>query len=115
MATEALIAHVVISSFVIRCRSIVRRRCSSAKASRWTVRRSAPGWGAACWWLDPLYELVVGTVLSTDKVFADGPTLPVLEPAGGPTGRLWCYAVDDRPWTGPTTPAEPYVAPKTAG
>ena len=26
--------------------------------------------GRACWWLTPLYELVLGTVLSTDKVFA---------------------------------------------
>jgi transposase len=25
------------------------------------------------------------------------------------TGRLWCYAVDDRPWAGPTHPAAAYV------
>jgi transposase len=54
---------------------------------------------------------VVSTVLSTDKVFADETTLPVLEPGRGKTktGRLWCYAVDDRPWTGPTHPAAAYV------
>src|SRR6202035_2098017 len=46
-----------------------------------------------------------------DKVFADETTLPVLEPGRGKTktGRLWCYAVDDRPWTGPTHPAAAYV------
>ena len=67
--------------------------------------------GRACWWLTPLYELVLGTVLSTDKVFADETTLPVLEPGKGrtKTGRLWCYAVDDRPWSGPTHPAAAYV------
>jgi hypothetical protein len=27
---------------------------------------------------DPLYELVLGTVLSSDKLFADETTLPVL-------------------------------------
>ena len=27
--------------------------------------------GHACWWLTPLYELLVSTVLSSNKVFAD--------------------------------------------
>jgi hypothetical protein len=67
--------------------------------------------GRACWWLTPLYELVLGTVLSSDKVFADETTLPVLEPGRGKTktGRLWCYAVDDRPWVGSSHPAAAYV------
>ena len=45
-------------------------------------------------------SLVVGTVLSSTKLFADDTTLPVLDPGRGrtKTGRLWCYAVDDRPW-----------------
>jgi hypothetical protein len=32
-------------------------------------------------------------------VFADDTTLPVLDPGNGrtKTGRLWCYAVDNRP------------------
>ena len=32
-------------------------------------------------------------------------------PAGGKPkiGRLWCYAVDDRPWAGPSHPAAAYV------
>jgi len=67
--------------------------------------------GRACWWLTPLYELVLGTVLSSDKLFADETTLPVLDPGRGKTktGRLWCYAVDDRPWAGSTHPAAAYV------
>ena len=66
--------------------------------------------GRACWWLTPLYELVLGTVLSSNKVFADETPLPVLEPGRGKTktGRLWCYAVDDPPWLGPTHPAAAY-------
>jgi hypothetical protein len=65
----------------------------------------------ACWWLNPLYDLVVSTVLSSEKIFADDTTLPVLDPGRGrtKTGRLWCYAVDDRPWSGPTHPAAAYV------
>jgi hypothetical protein len=35
----------------------------------------------------------------------------VLEPGRGKTktGRLWCYAVDDRPWAGSSHPAAAYV------
>jgi transposase len=75
-------------------------------------RSTLSAWvGRACWWLTPLYELVLGTVLSSGKVFADETTLPVLEPGRGKTktGRLWCYAVDDRPWAGSTHPAAAYV------
>jgi hypothetical protein len=28
--------------------------------------------GSACWWLTPLYELVVATVPSAAKILADG-------------------------------------------
>ena len=67
--------------------------------------------GRACWWLTPLYDLVVSTALSSEKVFADDTTLPVLDPGRGKTklGRLWCYAVDDRPWRGPAHPVAVYV------
>jgi len=111
MATEALIAHVVVSKF---CDSLpLYRQAQMLKRQGITLDRSTLStWvGRACWWLKPLYELVVSTVLSTDKVFADETTLPVLEPGRGKTktGRLWCYAVDDRPWSGPTHPAAAYV------
>ena len=35
----------------------------------------------------------------------------MLDPGRGKTktGQLWCYAVDDRPWAGPTHPAVAYV------
>jgi hypothetical protein len=50
-------------------------------------------------------------VLSSGKVFADDTTLPVLDPGRGrtKTGRLWCYAVDDRPWCGAGHPVAAYV------
>jgi hypothetical protein len=67
--------------------------------------------GRACWWLAPLYELMLSTALSAPKRFADDTTLPVLDPGRGrtKTGRIWCYAVDDRPWSGPTHPVAAYV------
>jgi hypothetical protein len=44
-------------------------------------------------------------------VVADDTTLPVLDPGRGrtKTGRLWCYAVDNRPWSGPGHPAAAYA------
>ena len=111
MATEALVAHVVVSKF---CDALpLYRQAQMLKRQVIVLDRSTlSSWvGRACWWLRPIHELVLGTVLASDKVFADETTLPVLEPGRGKTrtGRLWCYAVDDRPWSGPTHPAAAYV------
>ena len=45
--------------------------------------------------------------MGSTRIFADDTTLPVLDPGRGrtKTGRLWAYAVDDRPWGGATPPA----------
>jgi hypothetical protein len=111
MATEALVAHIVVSKF---CDALpLHRQAQMLERQGITLDRSTlSAWvGRACWWLTPLYELVLGTVLSSDKLFADETTLPVLDPGRGKTktGRLWCYAVDDRPWAGSTHPAAAYV------
>ena len=111
MATEAMIVHVVVSKF---CDSLPLYRQSQMLARQGIIldRSTLGNWvGRACWWLTPLYDLVVSTVLGSTKVFADDTTLPVLDPGRGrtKTGRLWCYAVDDRPWCGPSHPAAAYV------
>ncbi len=111
MATEALLVQVLISKF---CDYLpLYRQSEMLKREGITIDRSTlSDWvGRTCWWLRPLYDLVVSTVLSAPKVFADDTTLPVLDPGQGKTktGRLWCYAVDDRPWKGPTHPAAAYV------
>jgi transposase len=111
MPTEALIVHIVVSKF---CDSLPLYR-QSQMLGRQGVRldrSTLSNWvGTACWWLTPLYELVVATVLSSPKIFADDTTLPVLDPGRGKTktGYLWCYAVDDRPWCGPSNPAVAYI------
>jgi len=111
MPTEAMIVHVVVSKF---CDSLPLYRQAQMLARQGIAidRATLSNWvGRACWWLTPLYELVLGTVLSSEKLFADDTTLPVLDPGRGrtKTGRLWCYAVDDRPWRGPSHPAAAYV------
>lgn len=111
MATEALIAHVLISKFsdylpLYRQSQIFLRH--GVKLDRSTLG----DWiGRACWWLRPLYDRVVGHVMAADKIFADDTAVPVLDPGRGhtKTGRFWCYAIDDRPWQGPSSPAAAYV------
>jgi transposase len=111
MPTEALIVHVVVSKF---CDALPLYRQSQMLARQGVVldRSTLSHWvGSACWWLTPIYELIVDTVLSSPKIFADDTSLPVLDPGRGrtKTGYLWCYAVDDRPWRGPTHPAVAYI------
>jgi transposase len=106
MATEALVVHVVVSKF---CDSLPLYRQSQMLARQGIAldRSTLSNWvGRACWWLTPLYELVLNTVLSSSKLFADDTTLPVLDPGRGrtKTGHLWCYAVDERAWCGAAPP-----------
>jgi transposase len=111
MATEALVVHVVVSKF---CDSLPLYR-QSKMLERQGIdldRSTLSNWvGRACWWLTPLYELLLSTAMASDTLFADDTTLPVLDPGRGKTktGRLWCYAVDDRPWAGPSHPIAAYV------
>ena len=111
MPTEALVVHVVVSKF---CDSLPVYRQSQMLARQGVALdcSTLSNWvGSACWWLTPLYQLVVATVLSSPKIFADDTSLPVLDPGRGrtKTGYLWCYAVDDRPWCGPSHPAVAYI------
>ena len=111
MATEALLAHVLISKYGDHL-PLYRQAQIFARQGMTLDRSTLCDWvGRACWWLTPLYERILSTVLASPKVFADDTTLPVLDPGQGKTktGRLWCYAVDDRPWRGPGHPAAAYV------
>ena len=91
MATEALIVHVVVSKF---CDGLPLYRQSQMLSRQGVTlgRSTLSNWvGRACWWLTPLYELIVGTALAVTKLLADDTTLPVLDPGRGrtKTGRLW--------------------------
>jgi transposase len=111
MATEALLVHVLVSKF---CDFLpLYRQSEMLKRQGITIDRSTlSDWvGRTCWWLRPLYDLTLSTVLSAPVLFADDTTLPVLDPGRGKTktGRLWCYAVDPRTWKGPGHPAAAYI------
>ena len=111
MATEALVAQVLIGKYCDHL-PLYRQSQIFARQAINLDRSTLCSWvGRACWWLVPLHELMLSTVLSSPKVFADDTTLPVLDPGNGrtKTGRLWCYAVDNRPWQGPGHPVAAYV------
>jgi transposase len=58
----------------------------------------------------PLVDAVGAHVMAAERVHADDTTVPVLDPGRGKTktGRLWCYACDDRPFGGQSPPAVRY-------
>lgn len=111
MASEALVAHVLVSKFADHLPLYRQAQIYERHGIR--LDRSTLGdWvGRACWWLRPLYDRILSHVMAQEKIFADDTTLPVLDPGRGrtKTGRLWCYAVDDRPWCGPAPPAVAFV------
>jgi transposase len=111
MATEALLAQVLVAKYSDHL-PLYRQAQICARHGIDLDRSTLANWvGRAGWWLRPLAELLLGTVLSSPKIFADDTPVPVLDPGRGrtKTGRLWSYARDDRPWQGPLPPAVAYV------
>ena len=109
-ATPELIAHVLISKY---CDHLPLYRQSQIFARQGVDlnRSTLAGWvGGACWWLEALHARLADHILASGKLFADDTPIPVLDPGRGQTrtGRLWVYARDDRPWTGPAPPAAIY-------
>src|SRR3982751_1063831 len=111
MATEALLAHVLVAKFCDHL-PLYRQAQIFARQGIELERSTLCDWvGRACWWLEPLWRLLRRHVMGSTRIFADDTTLPVLDPGRGrtKTGRLWGYAIDDRPWCGATPPAVVYL------
>ena len=78
LATEALLAHVLVNKYADHL-PLYRQSQIFARQGVELDRSTLCNWvGRACWWLEPLYELMLSTVLSSPKVVADDTTLPVL-------------------------------------
>src|SRR3954471_20485841 len=111
MATEALLAHVLVAKYGDFL-PLYRQAGIFARQGVELDRSTLCDWvGRACWWLEPLWRLLRRHVMASTRIFADDTTLPVLDPGRGrtKTGRLWGYAIDDRPWGGSTPPAVVYL------
>ena len=111
LATPALLAHVLVSKY---CDHLPLYRQSQIFARQGVEldRSTLANWvGGACWWLEPLQTRLAEHVFASQKLFADDTPIPVLDPGRGrtKTGRLWVYARDDRPWSGPDPPAAVYL------
>jgi transposase len=110
MATPGLIAQVLVSKYCDHL-PLYRQAQIFARHGIELDRSTLANWvGGACWWLEPLHELLAKDVFASSKLFADDTPMPVLDPGRGKTktGRLWVYARDDRPWTGRDPPAAVY-------
>ena len=111
LPTAALLAHVAVSKFAWHLP--LHRQVQMLAGHGIDLDRSTlVHWiERAAWWLRPLHALLVETVMSAPKVFCDDTPLPVLDRTRRRTriGRLWCYAVDDRPWQGPAPPVVVYL------
>src|SRR5690242_1845281 len=111
MATEALLAHVLVAKYGDFL-PLYRQAQIFARQGIALDRSTLCDWvGRACWWLEPLWRQLRRHVMASTRIFADDTTLPVLDPGRGrtKTGRLWGYAIDDRPWGGATPPAVVYL------
>jgi transposase len=107
LPTEALLAHVAVSKYndglpLYRQAQILER--DGLHLDRATL---ADWMGRTAWWLTPLWERLLDSVLSSPKLFCDDTRLPVLAPGKGRTrtGYLWGLARDDSPWQGDLPPA----------
>ena len=118
LPTAALLAHVAVSKFAWHLPLHRQTQMLAGHGIR-LDRSTLVHWiERAVWWLKPLHQLLLGTVLSAKKIFCDDTPLPVLDRTRKRTriGRIWCYAVDDRPWQGPAHPAAVYLyAPDRRG
>src|SRR3954452_17842761 len=111
LPTEALLAHIAVAKF--QDGLPLYRQCQIFARDGVTLdRQTLSDWvGRTAWWLKPLWELLVSSVLTSPKLFVDDTRLPVLAPGNGrtKTGYLWGIARDDSPWQGPLPPAVAYL------
>jgi transposase len=111
LASPGLLAHVLIAKYCDHLR-LYRQSQIFARHGVEMDRSTLANWvGGACWWLEPLQARLAAHVFGSAKLFADDTPIPVLDPGRGrtKTGRLWVYARDDRPWSGPEPPAAVYL------
>jgi len=111
LPTEAMVADIVVSKYAWHLP--LYRQAQMMAAEGITIDRSTLAhWvGFAAFELMPVYDRLVASLKSSNKLFADETRCPVLDPGRGKTktGYLWALARDDRPWGGTDPPAVAYT------
>lgn len=103
----ALLAHVLVAKYATHL-PLYRQSAVYAREGVELDRSTLADWvGKTAALLAPLTDALRREVLAGAKLHTDDTPVPVLAPGMGKTktGRLWVYARDDRPWSGPTPPA----------
>lgn len=119
LPTEALLAHIAVAKY--QDGQPIYRQCQIFARDGVTLdRQTATDWlGRMAWWLKPLWQRLLTSLLASPKLFVDDTYLPVLVKSPAPakakgkkttrTGYLWGLARDDAPWQGELPPAVAYV------
>ena len=110
LAGPGLLAHVLVAKYCDHL-PLYRQAEIYARAGIDLDRSTMADWvGQTARLMRPLVEAAGAHVMSAERVHADDTTVPVLDPGRGKTktGRLWCYARDDRPFGGQAAPAVLY-------
>jgi transposase len=111
LPTEATVAQVLVSKYADHL-PLYRQSQIYARQGIELDRSTLADWvGRAAFLLRPVHERLLMTLKTSNKLFADETTAPVLDPGRGRTkiGQLWAYARDDRPWGGTDPPGVAYV------
>jgi transposase len=110
LASPGLLSHVLVAKYCDHL-PLYRQAEIYAREGVDLDRSTMADWvGQTARLMRPLVEAVGTHVMSAERVHGDDTTVPVLDPGRGKTktGRLWCYARDDRPFGGKAPPAVLY-------
>jgi len=111
LPTDAAVAQVLVSKYADHL-PLYRQAQILARQGLTLDRSTLADWvGRAGFLLRPVHERLLVVLKTSQKLFADETTAPVLDPGRGrtKTGQLWAYARDDRPWGGTDPPGVAYV------
>jgi transposase len=110
--TEALIVQVLVSKYADHLPLYRQAQIYYARQGIQLDRSTlADLVGRAAWYLRPLRDHILERLRSSERLFADETTAPVLDPGRKrtKTGQIWAYACDDRPWGCSDPPMVAYV------
>lgn len=98
LLTEATIAHVLVAKYADHLPPYRQAQIYTRQGIQLDRSTLADWVGRAAWLLRPIRDRLFEVLKTSEKLFADETTAPVLDPGRGTTktGQLWAYARDVR-------------------